>query len=267
MSTKRKLALLCLLAIVLLLTPTVVESAKASTGTYIIAIDQVHGSHSYPHHITNVAESLGCEIHNIGGNTIVESDLQNVTILVIPSPSTPYYTTQEIGLVHDFVNNGGGLYIIVMSTYLPMAQYNDFYESFGFKITGDKAWLQYPWIKNVTETHPIFKGVQQIEIDWLGVGTVASLMVVEQPAEVLLQSEGKPLFLVSNFGSGRIFVDLTNYGLGYENDKYDNLRVVKNAIIWLSHDAIPEFPSFLILPLFMVATLLAAIIYKRKHTL
>jgi endonuclease YncB( thermonuclease family) len=30
-------------------------------------------------------------------------------------------------------------------------------------------------------------------------------------------------------------------------------------------EAIPEFPSFLILPLFMIATLLAAIVYRRKH--
>ncbi len=30
---------------------------------------------------------------------------------------------------------------------------------------------------------------------------------------------------------------------------------------------IPEFPSFLILPLFMIATLLAAILYRRKHSM
>ena len=30
---------------------------------------------------------------------------------------------------------------------------------------------------------------------------------------------------------------------------------------------IPEFPSFLILPLFMMATLLAVIVYRRKHTM
>lgn len=29
---------------------------------------------------------------------------------------------------------------------------------------------------------------------------------------------------------------------------------------------IPEFPSFLILPLFMIATLLAVIVYRRKHS-
>jgi hypothetical protein len=31
-------------------------------------------------------------------------------------------------------------------------------------------------------------------------------------------------------------------------------------------NVIPEFPSFLILPLFFIATLLAVIIYRRKHT-
>jgi len=29
---------------------------------------------------------------------------------------------------------------------------------------------------------------------------------------------------------------------------------------------IPEFPSFLILPLFMIATLLAVLVYRRKHS-
>ena len=30
---------------------------------------------------------------------------------------------------------------------------------------------------------------------------------------------------------------------------------------------IPEFPSFLILPLFMIATLLAVVVYRRKHSM
>ena len=34
---------------------------------------------------------------------------------------------------------------------------------------------------------------------------------------------------------------------------------------WEDPYEIPEFPSFLILPLFMIATLLAVIVYKRKH--
>ena len=33
----------------------------------------------------------------------------------------------------------------------------------------------------------------------------------------------------------------------------------------MGQPTIPEFPSFIILPLFMIATLLAVIVYRRKH--
>jgi photosystem II stability/assembly factor-like uncharacterized protein len=36
---------------------------------------------------------------------------------------------------------------------------------------------------------------------------------------------------------------------------------------WTGTRWIPEFPSFLILPIFMIATLLAVIVYKRKHAI
>jgi len=39
------------------------------------------------------------------------------------------------------------------------------------------------------------------------------------------------------------------------------------TIIEQDLDSIPEFPSFLILPLFMIATLLAAIVYKTRHSI
>jgi hypothetical protein len=37
---------------------------------------------------------------------------------------------------------------------------------------------------------------------------------------------------------------------------------IADSNVWI----IPEFPSFLILPLFMIATSLAVIVHKRKHT-
>jgi parallel beta-helix repeat protein len=40
---------------------------------------------------------------------------------------------------------------------------------------------------------------------------------------------------------------------------------VKTAVSIYGTHAIPEFPSFLILPLFMIATLTAVIVYRRKH--
>ncbi len=43
-----------------------------------------------------------------------------------------------------------------------------------------------------------------------------------------------------------------------------DLYMPKLTIHWT--DIVPEFPSFLVLPLFMIATLLSAIIYRRKRT-
>jgi len=41
---------------------------------------------------------------------------------------------------------------------------------------------------------------------------------------------------------------------------------VQISIIEVTNTVIPEFPSFLILPLFMITTLLAVIVYRRKHS-
>ena len=46
---------------------------------------------------------------------------------------------------------------------------------------------------------------------------------------------------------------------------YINYTHSKHAIIITGTTVIPEFSSFLILPLFMIAALLAVIVYKRKH--
>ena len=55
----------------------------------------------------------------------------------------------------------------------------------------------------------------------------------------------------------------------FNNNIYDNgtHRWVYFAFEYPAHkiEILPEFPSFLILPLFMIATLLTVIVYKRKH--
>jgi len=48
-------------------------------------------------------------------------------------------------------------------------------------------------------------------------------------------------------------------------DNAGNCRVEDNSGEHFVYTVIPEFPSFLLLPLFMIATLLAVVVYKRKH--
>ena len=50
-----------------------------------------------------------------------------------------------------------------------------------------------------------------------------------------------------------------------EKREYDNEFNADTWTLYVQKTDIPEFPSFLILPLFMIASLLAVIIYKRKR--
>jgi parallel beta-helix repeat protein len=67
-----------------------------------------------------------------------------------------------------------------------------------------------------------------------------------------------------------------NYWSDYK-ERYPNATEIDGSGIWDTpyeidqdnvdrYPIVPEFPSFLILPLFMMATLLSVIVYKRKHT-
>jgi hypothetical protein len=50
-------------------------------------------------------------------------------------------------------------------------------------------------------------------------------------------------------------------------DKANNTITTEQLGFTYQYQVIPEFPSFLVLPLFMIATLLAVIVYRRKHSL
>jgi hypothetical protein len=191
----------------------------------------------WPSYIQNVAESLGFTTSEITGNTIVESDLSEADILLVYYPTNLYYSQDEISLREDFLQRGGGLYLLVENG---DTGFNILWEEFGFKLTGGTTTLNCPYIKNVTFTHPTLEGVNEIEVnDYFAL--VATLSLLVDPAKSILTAEGVTLFLVSSYGGGRIFVDLTVYGLGSLN-KYDNLRVVQNVLVWLMGVTSYRFP-------------------------
>jgi len=68
-----------------------------------------------------------------------------------------------------------------------------------------------------------------------------------------------------------------NYWSDYE-ERYPNVTEIDGSGIWDTpyaldennqdnYPIVPEFPSFLVIPLFMTATLLAATLYRRKHSM
>ena len=77
--------------------------------------------------------------------------------------------------------------------------------------------------------------------------------------------------LEGNFWNGTIptfeYCTYVNYTIIAE-DKVGN-TITTEEVLGYQHQyhVVPEFPTFLILPLFMTATLLAVTVYRRKHTI
>jgi len=66
--------------------------------------------------------------------------------------------------------------------------------------------------------------------------------------------------------SSGIFVEMSQdytSHTGNYTTTYSVLLKITESNVWV----IPEFPTFLILPLFMIATLLTVIVYRRKHSM
>jgi hypothetical protein len=78
--------------------------------------------------------------------------------------------------------------------------------------------------------------------------------------------------LVANITNIRVYLDgnQTEYTITSIDDSwlltFNYIHSTHQITVDLDINIVPEFPSFLILPLFMIATLLAVIVYKRKHT-
>ncbi|MEM3628765.1 MAG: PEF-CTERM sorting domain-containing protein [Candidatus Bathyarchaeia archaeon] len=208
---------------------SVIHASVTSSTTPKLAIDTIHTDY-FPSYIDQIAKGLGFEVKEISGNAIVESDLVDLDILVLYALGAPYMTQTEMDLILNFIEGGGGIYIVTARSSNPSTYYNVLYEKLGLKVSGTRYYLQYPDIKNVTFSHPIMDGVSRIKLSTSHY--IAELSLLTDPAEQILYAENHALFLVSSYGSGRAFIDLIDYGIGF-NDFYDNRRVVRNALIWL----------------------------------
>jgi WD40 repeat protein len=102
----------------------------------------------------------------------------------------------------------------------------------------------------------------QVQHTVVGVSITSDGNLLFIPAE----SEGLRIYdvnaeLISSFEAREKILDVDNTPEGvYVVIGSDDLRVYL-----LENEVIPELPSFLITPLFMISTLLAVIVYKRKH--
>jgi len=93
--------------------------------------------------------------------------------------------------------------------------------------------------------------------------TIAEQKLTDTNGKTRLTLMEKMMNATGEYPVGNYTVEAT-YQI-YSDVKSVNMTENKQITLTLEGFIIPEFPSFLILPLFMVATLLAVIVYKRKH--
>jgi hypothetical protein len=126
----------------------------------------------------------------------------------------------------------------------------------------------------------------------LGWGFSADMITSPGPTIVLKQNDVLNLTLISHDGAPhQFFVDYNNDSILQSSEPHSSVFTTSSVFQFMADDLndtfvyrcsfhpaimygtltvntppIPEFPSFLILPLFMIATLLAVLVYRRRHT-
>ena len=192
----------------------------------------------------------GCKINSCY-DEITKKTLENYEILVIAKPSNSRFSkNKEIPVITDFVQNGGGLFLLhdEPGDYGNKTNLNDLSREFGITfdegLIGDckdfkSGWLTRPIIHEF-ENHPITKGVKKIWYWGCGVtGETPTAKVCEMGI-----TKNKAVIAATEYGSGRVvcigspwlFCNDERY---YSPYYYDEFQLGLNIISWLGKESSP----------------------------
>ncbi len=199
----------------------------------------------------------GFTVRELSGWKISASDLQGVSVFVIPEPQDPF-TAGEAKAIKDFVNKGGGL--IIISDHSGADRNHSGYDAvsvfdgtlntkdFGIYFDRDKI-SQHPITDlNKKDFPQIFKGVNAIGI-WGG-----ATMTLSGNAKVLANSYEGPVVAASVYGDGKIVAigdsSVFDDGSGdpgdklYDNwDDYNDAEFGVNIVNWCASPANASYPQ------------------------
>lgn len=210
---------------------------------------------------------LGYETRTLKGTAITASSLNGISVFVIPEPQIRF-TEAEISAVIQFVNNGGGVFLI--GNHKGSDRNNDGYDSpeiFNFwtpdyfNIEFDNGsnssskstnFTMEPITYIVNPRTPITEGVNSIG-EWS-----ACTLTPYSSAKAHIwidSSHNKEAVLTSTYGSGRIAAigDSSPFDDGTGNSgndlydgwsKYDDAKLAVNIIKWLAKDSGNGFDDF-----------------------
>lgn len=198
--------------------------------------------------------SLAYTLDTTNSGFLVDSPLGYSAIVVnVGSSYDSQYSAAEVAVIKNFVNAGGGLFLMadnpgfVPDNIRPVAQ------AFGF----DEATAGIDPLDLYTSAfapHPIFDGVSSIYMR--AAGGVAGGDVIAMQELTLI-----PLVSVTSFGAGRVVLvgDVNAFDNNYRGNA-DNVKWEENIFAWLTSPAaaVPEPTSLLLLGAGLAALGLAA---------
>jgi hypothetical protein len=194
------------------------------------------------------------------GSTITSSDLSSVSVFVIPEPQNKF-TSSEISAVVDFVNNGGGVFLIAdhkssdrnnngydspMIYNLWTPQYFDIeFDNKSNSSSTATNFSQHPITYIETPRTAITEGISSIG-EW-----AACTITPYSKAQAHIwidSSHQKEAVVSSTYGNGRIVAigDSSPFDDGKGNsgndlydgwDEYDDAKLAVNIIKWLAKDS------------------------------
>ncbi|KYK32681.1 MAG: hypothetical protein AYK18_15545 [Theionarchaea archaeon DG-70] len=199
----------------------------------------------------SAADSLPC--FDIFGDTyeIVESDdqityrnIQDFDMLIICQPRDKFDST-EIEIITRFLNNGGGILLLVAhnplsgewaSSDLEMVPINSLSSSFGVEfISSNQLWVN-TVIQVYGQTHPLLENISRVNSGCYGA------LVVRNPSKGLLYVEKQKECIAAycEYGKGRIvYLANSEFILHPYVDNLDNRQFITNVFNWLTEPGGP----------------------------
>ena len=185
----------------------------------VFGVDYYH-SHRWGIRFDDFVESEDWEVMRIDVEPLTCEYLeqQGVSILCIPTLNLEY-TEEEIQEIVKFVENGGGLLLVVGH----VSSYSDkITMMFGVRIV--PATLEFNKEAMVLPYHPLGKDVVTLQV-----GGTSDLLNVKPPAYNILQDCSKPVMAAGEVGAGRFVI----YPESFNLDAADNSRFLHNVLYWL----------------------------------
>jgi hypothetical protein len=243
-----------------------VSTGNGTASGVIISADRNAGEMTYPNWVNNESTTEGADRINETilmklGDTFIEANHLGLVYTVEDQPSYwDYYWEKSTGLLIKFTLMGTEVDEDGTTVYLNYQQqrvglqhvFYPFIDSLNYPVTVDSNSAILNFIFNQTE--------RKMSLNVTGTTGTGGFLDVAVPSSLVwgtftLNLDGYPL------------AEGIDYTLTYNETHYIfhiNYIHSTHIIEIVGSDAIPEFPAFMIAPLFVAATVIAAVVYRRR---